>query len=115
MRKYRTFTAAFKQQVVEQVESGGISVAQAAREFQLSPTLIDRWRRQYAEGQLIERPSAREKHLERELEQCKKKIADLVLEVDLLKKLRRSFPSAKRSSGSVVTLQNMQRSGEPAK
>jgi len=115
MRKYRTFSVGFKQQIVEQIESGGMSVGQAAREQQLSPSLIDRWRRQYAQGQLLERPSAREKALEHELERCKKKIADLLLENDLLKKLRGSSRSAKRWSGSVVTIPSGNRSEEPAK
>jgi len=115
MKKYRTFSAAFKQQLVEQIESGAISGAQAAREHQLSSSLIDRWRHRYAEGRLVEKPSLQEKALERELERYKKKVAELVLENDLLKKLKASSRATRESNGSVVTIKNWDRSGGPVK
>ncbi len=44
--KRRRFTRDFKLQVVREVESGK-SVAQVAREYQLHPTMINRWRREH--------------------------------------------------------------------
>jgi len=115
MKKYRTFSAAFKQQLVEQIESGVISCSQAAKEHQLSPSLVDRWRQRYAQGGFVEKPSAQQKALQRELEHCKQKIADLLLENDLLKKLKASSQATRELSGSVVTIKNWDRSGGPVK
>ena len=42
----RGFTRDFKLQVVREVEFGK-SVAQVAREYQLHPTMINRWRREH--------------------------------------------------------------------
>jgi len=44
--KRRRFTREFKLQVVREVESGK-SVAHVAREYQLHPTMINRWRREH--------------------------------------------------------------------
>ena len=44
--KRRQFTREFKRQVVREVEAGK-SVAQAAREYEVHPTLIDRWRKEH--------------------------------------------------------------------
>ena len=44
--KRRRFTREFKLQVVREVESGK-SVAQVAREYQLHPTMINRWRKEH--------------------------------------------------------------------
>lgn len=43
--KRRRFTREFKLQVVREVESGK-SIAQAAREYQIHPTMIGRWRKE---------------------------------------------------------------------
>ena len=51
LKQRRKFTREFKLQVLAEI-SAGKSVAQAAREYQLHPTLIGRWQkqqRQYAE------------------------------------------------------------------
>ena len=44
--KRRRFTRDFRLSVVYEVESGK-SVAQVAREYQLHPTMIKRWRREH--------------------------------------------------------------------
>ena len=41
MRKYRHFDEDFKRDVVARIDSGAITQAQAAREHNLSPSLID--------------------------------------------------------------------------
>jgi transposase-like protein len=47
--KRRQFTPAFKLQVVREIEAGK-PVAVAAREHQLHPNLIYRWKRKYRDG-----------------------------------------------------------------
>jgi len=49
------------------------------------------------------RPSARERQLERELDRYKKKVGELVIQNELLKKLNETCASTKRSNGYVVT------------
>lgn len=44
--KRRQFTREFKLQVIRETEAGK-PLAQAAREYQVSPSLIDRWRKQH--------------------------------------------------------------------
>lgn len=84
--KRRKFTREWKQQVVREVE-GGKPVAQAAREYEIHPTQIIKWRqlhRQYAEQAFggnghTYRDAARTAELER-------MVGQLTMENALLKK-----------------------------
>lgn len=113
-KKYRSFSQQFKRELVAQIDAGTISQGQAARENDISPSLICRWMNQVHEGSLIDKPTAREKKLERELEQSKKKIGELTLLVDYLKIEERSLRMKKLNS-CVVTPKPLARSKEPAK
>ena len=53
----RKFESAFKRQLVQQIEAGGLTRMQAARTHQLSTSLIDRWRKQFQEDKLVPNPS----------------------------------------------------------
>lgn len=103
MKKYRRFSEEFKRTLIAQIDSGAISKAAAAREHALSPSLLDRWQQQIHTGTLQTRPSARERQLERELDRYKKKVGELVIQNELLKKLNETCASTKRSNGYVVT------------
>jgi len=50
MGTHRTFSSAFKAQVVLEVLSGSKSQAELAREHRLKPDLITRWKRQFLEN-----------------------------------------------------------------
>lgn len=115
MKKYRSFDEEFKRDLVAQIDSGAITKAQAAREHNLSSTLIDRWRSQIHDGSLRSRPSLREKQLERELEIYKKKVGELSVQVDLLKKVKEASASMRRSNGYVVTGKMSAPSGKGSK
>lgn len=103
MKKYRHFDEEFKRDLVARIDSGTLTASQACREHNLSPSLVDRWKRQIHEGTLRSKPSAREKQLERELEQYKKKVGELSMQVDLLKKIKEFSASMRKSNGYVVT------------
>ena len=77
----RKFEPEFKRQMVEQVETGQVTMAQAAREYQISRSLIERWRKQYRSNvsALADQPSRQERQLEAENEKLKAKIGDLVI------------------------------------
>lgn len=114
-KKYRTYSYQFKKELVEQIDSGIISQGQAARENDISPSLITRWMAQVHEGGLIEKPTAREKKLERELEQSKKMIGNLTLLNDYLKKIAERSQRMKKLNSCVVTQKTLDRSKEPVK
>jgi transposase-like protein len=111
----RKFETEFKRRLVAQIESGQLSERQAAREHQLSSSLIKYWRNQYRNDALVERPSARERQLEAENEQLKAKIGDLVMQMDHLKKWQAWLQRKKSADTSVITAKNWDQFRKPAK
>jgi transposase-like protein len=45
-KQRRKFETGFKQQIVSEVESGLLTVSAVARKYQISGSVIDRWRHQ---------------------------------------------------------------------
>jgi transposase-like protein len=115
MKKYRHFTEEFKRGLIAQIDNGEISKAAASREHNLASSLLDRWQQQIHEGRMTSRPSAREQQLERELDQYKKKVGELAVQNELLKKLNATYTYTKRLNGYVVTGGNTDPSKRGAK
>ena len=111
-RKYET---EFKRQLVAQIEAGQITPQQAAREHQLSRSLIEYWREQYRQNALVDRPSKRERELEAENEKLKSKIGDLVMQMDHLKKMQSWAQRKRNADTSVITAKNLDQFRKPAK
>jgi transposase-like protein len=111
----RKFETEFKRQLIAQIEAGQLTVREAAREHQLSPSLVDYWREQYRGNRLIERPSSRERQLEAENEKLKAKIGDLVMQMDHIKKLQAWVQRKKNADISVITAKNLDQFRKPAK
>ena len=114
-KQRRKFETGFKQQIVQEVESGLLSVSAASRKHQISGTVIDRWRRQARQGGLEATASVREKFLERENRELKERLAELYLEVDHLKKLGDWLRRHKNGTTSVITAQSMARLSKGSK
>lgn len=114
MKKYRTFSSEFKRDLVARIDSDEITLTSAAREHSLSPSLLQRWKKQLQEGSFRDRPTPQEKRMEKELEWYKKKVGELTRQVDLLKKINESFPPLRRSNGSIVTTKTLGQSGRHA-
>lgn len=108
-KQRRKFETGFKQQIVSEVESGLLTVSAASRKYQLSGSVIDRWRQQARQGGLETTPSALEKTLERENRELKEKLAELYLENAQLKKLGDWLRQRKNVSTSVITAQSLTR------
>lgn len=108
-KQRRKFETGFKQQIVQEVESGLLSVSAASRKYQISGTVIDRWRRQAGQGGLEATASVREKFLERENRELKERLAELYLEVDHLKKLGDWLRRHKNGTTSVITAESLAR------
>lgn len=77
-KQRRKFERGFKQQIVSEIESGALLVNAASRKYQLSGSVIDRWRRQARQGGLATSPSIREKALERENQRSQRKASRAV-------------------------------------
>ena len=106
-KQRRKFEAGFKQQIVQEVEAGLLSVGAASRKYQISGSVIDRWRRQARQGGLDTAPSGRERVLERENRELKERLAELYLEVDHLKKLGDWLRRHKSVNTSVIAVQSL--------
>jgi len=111
----RKFETEFKRQLIAQIEAGHRTIAQAARDHQLSRSLIERWRDQYRNNALIDRPSARERQLEAENEKLRAKVGELVMQMDYLKKLQDWVQRRKNADTSIITAKNWDQFRKPAK
>jgi transposase-like protein len=114
-KQRRKFETGFKQQIVGEVESGLLSVSAASRKYQISGSVIDRWREQARQGGLQTAASVREKSLERENRELKEKLAELYLENSQLKKLGDWLRRHKSVSTSVITAQSLVRPPKDSK
>jgi transposase-like protein len=108
-KQRRKFETGFKQQIVGEVDSGLLSVSAASRKYQISGSVIDRWRQQAHQGALEAPPSVREKALGRENRELKEKLAELYVETAQLKKLGHWLRRHKSVSTSVITAQSLAR------
>ncbi|HEY2932510.1 MAG TPA: transposase [Acidobacteriota bacterium] len=102
----RKFSLEFKQQILAEIASGQKSLGQAAREYQVSASVINRWRAHADQNQLSATPSARERALEAENERLKAKIGDLVMQNDFLKKFQSFVQRQKSVDSSVISGKN---------
>src|SRR3989338_5880076 len=103
----RKFQAEFKRQLVQQIESGILTQSQAAREYQISASVIGHWRLRFQEGVLVESPSSRERLLEAENEKLKAKVGDLTMKIDVLKKMEDYARRLRSGDSSVITGRNL--------
>ncbi len=108
-KQRRKFETGFKRQIISEIESGVLSVNAASRKYQISGSVIDRWRRQARECGLETSPSVREKALERENRELKEKLAELYLENTQLKKLENWLRRRRNVTTSVITAQSLAR------
>ena len=101
--KKRKFETGFKKQLAAQIASGQITPTQAARVHNISPSVISYWRNQFRTGELTEAPTRREKALAREMETCKKRLAEARREIDLLRKQKELAQMRIKLNSSVIT------------
>lgn len=111
----RKFDLEFKQKVVAEIESKATTLTAAAREHGISPTVIKYWQKQLLEGTLSSTPSAREKQLEKENEKLRAKIGDLVMQIDIFKKMDDWVQQRKKLNSFVITASNLHQFRKPAK
>lgn len=101
--------------IVDMAESGQYSVNQIARDHDISPGLILQWQKKLSMGELVKEPSWREKQLEAELEAYKKKVGELTVAIDVIKKHLNSFQSVRRLNLPVESPRTLVARGGPVK
>ena len=106
-RTRRQFEIGFKRQVVQEVESGAMTLSAAGRKYELSPILISQWRDKFRAGILTDQPTKRERELERELDRYKTLLAEAHADREFLKKAQDYAQRRRRQSTVVITGQNI--------
>lgn len=102
----RQHSLEFKKRIVREIEGGIRSEAVTCREEHLARSLVERWRKQSREGNLRDHSTTRERQLERELDRYKKKVGELLMENEALKKIDEFLASTRRLNGLIVTERN---------
>jgi transposase-like protein len=99
MARYRTYTIEFKRQVAEEHLSGGTSLNQLARRHDISRELLRTWVKKYEAGEFASDGPARpdRRAYEAKIAGLERKVGQLTMELDLLK---RGLISARRASGA---------------
>ena len=88
MARYRTYTIEFKQPVVEEHLSQGTSLNQLARRHDISRELLRIWVRKHEAGELAgnEPTKTDRRAYEAKIAGLERKVGQLTMELDLLKK-----------------------------
>jgi transposase len=100
MARYRTYSIAFKRQVAEEHLSGGTSLNQLARRHDISRELLRTWVRKYEAGEFAGGgpTEADRRAYEAKIAGLERKVGQLAMELDLLKK---GLTSARRARARV--------------
>ena len=101
--KRRQYTREQKEEIVWFLLSS-ITALELGREHQISPGLINRWRRQYLNGELNKNNNDLEiNKLKKEIAKLEQMIGKLTMENYILKKEKEYIIQRKREDSSIVT------------
>jgi len=103
----RKFEAGFKRQVVEEIESGLITTHAAARKYEISDGVIERWKVKCHAGTLVDKPSSEERALRAENERLRAKVGELIMQIDVLKKMEDYARQKRKEDTCVITAKNL--------
>ena len=90
MKPRRMYSNSFRRQVVEEVENGIKSIAQVLREHGMSSSQFYSWREKHKRGQLDNEPTSEGQALNK-IAELERKIGQLTMENDVLKKARELY------------------------
>ena len=85
MRQQRNFSIEFKKQVVQELISGSSRPSQICRRYNIVPSLLDHWKKQYNLGKFDNEP-VKEAALQDRIEKLERLVGKLTLENEFLKK-----------------------------
>lgn len=117
MARHRSFSSEFKRQVAQDYLEGRAGLHELARRYSLSRNLIRLWIRKYEAGEFTDElaESVHITQYERKIAELERKVGQLTMEVDLLKKGARLGPAGNDGSCSIVSGPRPSRSLEDAK
>ena len=116
MRIRRSFSDDFKKQVVELIVSGSATQAEIAREYKISPVIINRWKKDYKSGKFFENVSSHDMaKLELRVRELERLLGKLTLENEMLKRARDLNTKEKKEDLSIVTSRDWEQSRGGAK
>ena len=99
-RRRRSFTPQFKAQIVLEVLAGPKSPSEVARQHQLMPELITRWKDIALEGlETIFRSGGRRDRDQDRIAELERMVGRLTMELEVAKKALALLPSALRRDG----------------
>ena len=111
----RKFDIQFKTQVCQAIEAGTARVIDICRDHQLQRPTVEGWLKSRRVGALTSGPTLREKALELENEKLKAKVGELVMTVDILKKMEIWKNRQKNVNSSIIISSNLDQFQKPAK
>jgi len=103
MRTRRSFDKEFKRQVVEEILSGGITTAAACRKHSIAYPVIKQWQKAYRLGKLNNEPTTEEGYRDK-IAQLERKVGQLTMEVDVLKKTLKRTHSQQQKNAPLLTI-----------
>ena len=100
MRNQRTFSLEFKRQLVEELLSGESRAAQLCRRHNITPSLLQHWKKQDSRGKFNNEPTE-EAALKDRIEKLERLVGRLTLENEFLKRgLQHSLNQSHRNGRS---------------
>lgn len=102
---YRRHSAAFKLQVCTDIRSGKVGRLESQKLYSLSANLIQHWLVQYDQGELRgeEAEAAQAADYEAKIAALERKVGQLTMEIDLLKKMPRLRAAANGEASSIIS------------
>ena len=100
--KKRKYSQEQKEEIVQRALSGGRSLL-LGKEYNISPGLINRWKRQYLNGELNGNNDQEVKKLETQVTKLEQMIGKLTMENYILKKEKEYIIQRKKENSSIIT------------
>jgi len=98
MKGRQRYSKAFKMNLLEELQSGTISVSALCRKYGVSRQAIYLWEKEYLDGKVIDVPETKTGY-EHRIAQLERKVGQLLMDNDLLKKALQSANNHRRSDG----------------
>jgi transposase-like protein len=100
--KKRKYSQEFKEEIVQRALSGE-RILILGKEHNLSPGLINRWKRQYLDGELSNNANQEVKKLQTQVAKLEQMIGKLTMKNYILKKEKEYILQRKKEDSSIIT------------
>ena len=100
--KKRKYSQEQKEEIVQRALSGE-RILQLGKEYNISPGLINRWKRQYLNGELNGNNDQEVKKLQTQVAKLEQMIGKLTMENYILKKEKEYLLQRKKEDSSIIT------------